>query len=103
MKYLLSWNDEWLSQCIEGGPMSEEEARELLKERVLERLVKLKLADNRDAAEQIYKKAASKDLDESEEVYDILSIGDGTASIIFGSDNEERYEIVEYDPVSSTH
>ena len=73
MKYILNWNDEYLSMALIAGPVDEETSKSMLKEIVLKRLVELNVADDQEDAQEIYRKAASEDVEENSEVYDILS------------------------------
>ena len=97
MKYILNWNDEYLSMALIAGPLDEETSRQMMKEIVLKRLVELNVADNQADAQEIYDAAASADLDRNAEVEDVLSLSDNCASIRYGDCNEDRYEIVDYD------
>ena len=101
MKYILNWNDEYLSMALIAGPVDEKTSKSLLKEIVLKRLVELNVADDQEEAQEIYAKAASEDAEENGEVYDSLSLSEFGASICYGDCNEDRYEIVEYDPCQS--
>lgn len=102
MKYILNWNDEYLSMTLIAGPVDEETAKHMLKEIVLKRLVKLNVAGDQKDAQEIYEKAGSENVEVKEEVYDVLSrSSEYTASIRYGDCNEDRYEIVEYDPCQS--
>lgn len=101
MKYILNWNDEYLSMALIAGPVDEETSKRMLKEIVLKRLVELNVADDKEEAQDIYAKAASEDVEKNSEVYDILSLSEFCASIRYGDCNEDRYEIVEYDPCQS--
>lgn len=101
MKYILNWNDEYLSMALIAGPVDEETSKSMLKEIVLKRLVELNVADDQEDAQEIYRKAASEDVEENNKVYDILSLSEFGASIRYGDCNEDRYEIVEYNPCQS--
>ena len=97
MKYILNWNDEYLSVALIAGPPDERSSRRMLKEIVQKRLVELNVADSQADAQEIYDAAASADLDRNAEVEDVLSLSDNCASIRYGDCNEDRYEIVDYD------
>ena len=97
MKYILNWNDEYLSMALIAGPLDERSSRRMLKEIVQKRLVELNVADSQADAQEIYDAAASADLDRNDDVYDVLSLSESCASIRYGDCNEDRYEIVDYD------
>lgn len=102
MKYILNWNDEYLSMTLIAGPVDEETAKHMLKEIVVKRLVELNVADDQKDAQEIYENAGSENVEVKEEVYDVLSrSSEYTASIRYSDCNEDRYEIVEYDPCQS--
>ena len=98
MKYILNWNDEYLSMALIAGPVDEETSKSMLKDIALKRLVELNVADDQEDAQEIYRKAASENVEENGEVYDILSLSEFCVSIRYGDCNEDRYEIVEYEP-----
>ena len=53
MKYILNWNDEYLSMALIAGPVDEETSKSMLKEIVLKRLVELNVADDQEDAQEM--------------------------------------------------
>lgn len=94
--YLLSWNDEYLDIQIECGPMSEDDIRATMKERILIRLVELHVVENAEEAEELY--TAAEQATQEDEPYE-LHVSSYGASIAYDS-YEERYQIKEYKPAT---
>ncbi len=95
--YLLSWNDECLDIRIECGPMSAEDIKTAMRDKILTRLVELDVVDNAEEAESMYAAAEQAARDKTdEEPYELHVCSDG-ASISYDS-YEERYQIKEYKP-----
>ena len=96
-RYLLSWNDEYLDIQIECGPMSEDDIRAAMRDKILTRLVELNVVENAEEAEAMYAAAEQAARDKTEEEpYELHVCSDG-ASIAYDS-YEERYQIKEYKP-----
>ena len=99
-KYILNWNDEYMSMNIVAGPVSDEMADTLLHERVITRLVELNAAESREKAEEMYQAALDELNDPMADCLpfrDTLSLSRCGASIRYGGGYEDRYEIVEYE------
>lgn len=92
--YLLNWNDEYLDMTIEAGPVSEEEAREILHDKLITRLVELNVANSEKEAKELYVKAALHLKDE--DVSDVLNASPDGATIRYGGGFEERFQIRPY-------
>lgn len=93
MKYVLNWNDEYLSMRIVCGPMDEEAAKQEMKNQVVESLVELEIAKNVKMAEELY--AAAENATVENTIYELHVSPDG-ASIMYKG-HEDRYQIVEYE------
>lgn len=92
--YILNWNDEYLDMIILAGPVSEEQACRILRERLIERLLELNIVQTKDEAADLYDKAAEERAG-AEEPYE-LHVSLHGASIHYGGGYEDRYQIVEY-------
>ncbi len=93
MKYILNWNDEYLDMQIVSGPFDEETAKQALKETVTKKLVELGIAADDKAAREMY--FAAEKASAADEIHMLYVSQDG-ASIIYGSEYEDRYQVVDY-------
>lgn len=94
-KYLLSWNEEYMSMAIIGGPYSDmDTAAAAMRKEVTRRLQELNVAETDGEAADLYETAetASRGEDEIPE----LHVSECGASIRYGGGHEERYEITEH-------
>lgn len=97
MRYLLNWNDEYLDIRILSGPLVDDAAaRKVMKERLIERLVELNVANDAKDAEEMYLTAEKKA--GREEAIEGLHVSPYGASIEYGGGYQDRYQIVEYQP-----
>lgn len=94
MYYLLNWNDEYLDNIIVAARETKEEIREVLKERVLSRLVELNIADNTEEAEAMWAENGPGNNGYSND--DTLNINPLGASILYGDSYTDYYHIVEF-------
>ncbi len=93
MKYVLNWNDEYLDMMIVCGPLDEETAKQVMKKEVINRLVKLDVAKNIKAAEEMY--LAAENASAKDEIYE-LRVSPSGATILYGTGYEDRCQIVDY-------
>lgn len=93
MFYLLNWNDEYLDNIIVAAKNTKEEIRNALKERVIERLVELQVADETKAV-NMWNESEKVNNYQSDD--DTLSVNPFGASILYGGSYTDRYNIVEF-------
>lgn len=95
-KFVLCWNDEYLSMAIIGGPYSDmDSAADAMRKEVIDRLQALNVTETSYEAAALYE-AASNSEDNVADYLQELHVSEYGASIRYGGGYEERYEIVDH-------
>lgn len=102
MYYLLNWNDECLDNVIVAAKETKEEIQDVLKKRIMDRLISLNIVRTEAEAANLWFKAEHKDLNHDCDD-DVLCIYEMGGSISYGAGYTDHYHIVEFfaDPLDA--